>query len=153
MVSTLLPLSRGAVGGMPATASGTAAMGRGELGVWSVESAWSMRGEFGVWREWGELGVLAVWCGGDGGSGLDSVVGVVEAPAFAGDASKRAFKDLASSTRLEESITDTAPRQTKQQRLVKHEAPNAYGNTQKFGVQDVNSTTEVNSQINSKYRN
>jgi len=136
MVSTLLPLSRGAAGGVLATASGTATMGRGELGVWSVggeldvwsvEGTWSMRGEFGVWREWGELGVSAVWCGGDGGSGLDSVVGVVEAPAFAGDASKRAFKDFSSSTPLEESITDAAPRQTKQQRLVKHEVSNTYG--------------------------
>jgi len=127
MVSTLLPLSRGVVGGVPATASGTAAMGRGELEVWSVEGAWSMRGEFGVWREWEDLGVSAVWCGGDGGSGLDPVVGVVEALAFASDASKRAFKDLVSSTRLEESITDAAPRQTKQQRLVKHKVPNTYG--------------------------
>jgi len=65
-VSTLLPLSRRAVGGVLATANGTAAMGGGELGVWnvggelgvwsvggeldvwSVEGAWSMRGEFGV---------------------------------------------------------------------------------------------------------
>ena len=68
-MSTLLPLSRGAAGGVSATASGTATMGRGELGVWSVggeldvwsvEGTWSMRGEFGVWREWGELGVSAV---------------------------------------------------------------------------------------------
>jgi len=51
----------------------------------------------------------------------------MEAPAFPGDASKRAFKDLASSTRLEESITDAAIRQTKQQRLVKREVSNTYG--------------------------
>jgi len=92
-------------------------------------------------------------------------VGVVEAPAFAGDALKRTFKDLANSTRLEESITDAAPRQTKQQRLgpiiVKHEAPNTYSEAQKFGVkirtygqvQNMNSTTEANSQINDTYRN
>jgi len=54
MVSTLLPLSRGAIGGVPATTIGTAAMGGGDLGVWSVG------GEFGVCREWGELGVSAV---------------------------------------------------------------------------------------------
>ena len=54
------------MGGVLATANGTAAMGGGELGVWnvggelgvwsvggeldvwSVEGAWSMRGEFGV---------------------------------------------------------------------------------------------------------
>ena len=63
----------------------------------------------GVWylegmRRAGCFGSV-VWCCGDGGSGLDSVVGVVEAPTFAGDASRRAFKDLASSTRLEESNT------------------------------------------------
>ena len=120
-MSTLLPLSRGAVGGVPATASGTAAMGGGDLGVWSV------RGEFGVCREWGELGVSAMWRGGDGGSGLDSMTGIMEALAFPGDASKRVFRDLASSTRLEESITDAAPRQTKQQRLVKREVSNTYG--------------------------
>ena len=36
---------------------------------------------------------------------------------------------------------------------MKNEAPNAYGNTQKFEVQDVNSTTQANPQINNKYRN
>ena len=59
-MNTLLLLSRGVVGGVPATASGTTTMGRGELGVWnvggeldvwSVEGAWSMMGEFGIWRE------------------------------------------------------------------------------------------------------
>ena len=64
-MSTLLPLSRGAVGGVPATASGTAAMGGGDLGVGRV------RGEFGVCREWGELGVSATWGSGDGSSRLD----------------------------------------------------------------------------------
>jgi len=93
------------VGGVLATASGTAAMGGVELGVWSVEGSWSMRGELGVWREWVELGVSAVWSDDDGGSRLESVVGVLEAPAFAGVALRRAFKDLASSTRLEESNT------------------------------------------------
>jgi len=47
-------------------ASGSAAMGRGELGVWSVGGEWGVwavegvcdvGGEFGVWWEWGELGV------------------------------------------------------------------------------------------------
>jgi len=77
MVSTLLPLSRGAVGGVPTTGSGTAAMGGGDLGVWSE------RGEFGVCREWGELGVSAVWGSGDGGNRLDSMGEVLEAPPFA----------------------------------------------------------------------
>jgi len=40
---TLLPLSRGAGVGVRATASGTAAMGGGELGVWREG------GELGVW--------------------------------------------------------------------------------------------------------
>jgi len=99
-VSTLLPLSRGAVGGVPATASRTAAMGGGDLGVWSV------RGEFGVCREWGELGVSAVWGSGDGGNKLDCIGEVLEAPPFA---LKRAFKDLANSIHVAKSITDAAP--------------------------------------------
>jgi len=81
MVSTLLPLSRGAVGGVLATASGTATMGGGDLSVWRV------RGEFGVCREWGELGVSAAWGSGDGGNRLDWIGEVLEAPPFA---SKRA---------------------------------------------------------------
>ena len=68
-MSTLLPLSRGAVGGVLATASGTTTMGGGDLSVWSV------RGEFGVCREWGELGVSAVWGSGDGGNGGATLCG------------------------------------------------------------------------------
>jgi len=107
----------------------------GEFDVWSVEGAWSMRGEFGVWREWGELGVSVVWGDGDGGGRLDSVVGMLEAPAFA---LRRAFKDLVSSTRLEESITDAASDKPKNkgqnQYQVKHEASDTLGYAQKFGV-------------------
>ena len=102
-MSTLLPLSRGAVGGVPTTGSGTAAMGGGDLGVWSE------RGEFGVCREWGELGVSAVWGSGDGGNRLDSMGEVLEAPPFADFMSRRAFKDLASSIRVAKSIIDAAP--------------------------------------------
>ena len=76
-MSTLLPLSRGAVGGVPATASGAVAMGGGDLGVWRV------RGEFGVCREWGELGVSAVWGSGDGGNRLYWIGEVLKAPPFA----------------------------------------------------------------------
>jgi len=72
----------------------------GDLGVWRA------RGEFGVCREWGELGVSAVWGNGDGGNKLDWIGEVLEAPPFA---SKRAFKDLASSIRVAESITHAAP--------------------------------------------
>jgi len=57
--------------GALAAASGTAAMGSGELGVWSVGGEWDVwavegvcdvRGEFGVWWdgvwwEWGESDV------------------------------------------------------------------------------------------------
>jgi len=78
---------------LAATASGTAAIGGGELSVWI---------------EWGELGVWAVCGVGDGG-GLDSVMGVLEAPAFADVALGRAFKVLASAILLKESITDAAP--------------------------------------------
>ena len=66
-IRTPLPLSRGARMRLAATTSGTIAIGGGELGVW---------------REWGELDVWAVCGVGDGG-GLDSVMGVLEAPAFA----------------------------------------------------------------------
>jgi len=82
MVSTLFPLSTGAVGGVPATASGTATMGGGDLVVWRV------RGEFGVCMEWGELGVSTTWGSGDGGNKLDWIGEVLKAPPFA---SKRAF--------------------------------------------------------------
>ena len=54
MVSTPLPLSRGAGVGVLATASGTAAMGGGQLGVWRV---W---GELVVWAVCGEVEL----CGG-----------------------------------------------------------------------------------------
>jgi len=90
---TPLPLSRGAGVRLVATASGTAAIGGGELGVW---------------REWGELGVWAV-CGVGEGGRLDSVMGVLEAPAFPDVALGRALKVLASVIRLDESITDAAP--------------------------------------------
>jgi len=78
-------------------------MGGGDLGVWSE------RGEFGVCRERGELGVSAVWGSGDGGNRLGSMGEVLEAPPFADFASRRAFKDLASSTCVVGSITDAAP--------------------------------------------
>jgi len=48
------------VEGTLATASGTAAMGRGELGVWSVGGelgVWSVGGKLGVWSVGGELDV------------------------------------------------------------------------------------------------
>ena len=109
--------------GALAAASGTAAMGRGELGVWSVggeldvwavEGVCDVRGEFGVWWESGESGVSVEW---DGGDGLDWRGEVLEAPPFADFAPRRAFKDLANSTRIAESITDAAPKQTKQQKI------------------------------------
>jgi len=84
-------------------------MGRGELGVWSVggeldvwavEGVYDVRGEFGVWWERGELGVSVEWGGSDGGDGLDLRGEVLEAPAFADAAPRRAFKDLASSIRV-----------------------------------------------------
>ena len=71
MVSTPLPLSRGAGVEVLATASGTATIGGGELGVWRV---W---GELVVWVVCGEVGL----CGGS--EGVFSVMGVSEAPAFA----------------------------------------------------------------------
>ena len=78
-------------------------MGGGDLGVWSK------REEFGVCKDWGELGVSAVWGSGDGGNRLDSTGKVLEAPPFADFESRRAFKDLASSARVAGSITDAAP--------------------------------------------
>ena len=68
---TPLPLSRGAGVEVLAIASGTAAIGCGELGVWMV---W---GELVVWAVCGEAGL----CGGFGG--VFSVIEVSEAPAFA----------------------------------------------------------------------
>jgi len=96
-----LPLSRGAGAEVWGTASGTVAIGGGELGVW---------------RELGELGVWAVCGVGDGGR-LDSVMGVLEAPAFTDVALGRALKVLASVIRLDESITDAAPDKRKSKRL------------------------------------
>jgi len=85
-------LSRGAGADVWATASGTAAIGRVELGVWTV-------------------------CGvGDGGR-VGSAVGVLEAPAFADVALGRALKVLASAIRLDESITDAASDKQKNKRL------------------------------------
>jgi len=100
-MSRPFPFSRGAGVRLVATASGTAARGRGELGVW---------------REWGELGVWAVCGVGDGGR-VDSAVGMLEAPAFADVALGRALKALASAIRLDESITDAAPEKQKIKRL------------------------------------
>ena len=48
-------------------------------------------------------------CGVGEGGRLDSVMGVLEAPAFADVALGRALKVLASAICLEESITDAAP--------------------------------------------
>jgi len=105
--------------GALAAANGTAAIGRGEEGVWNVGGewgAWAVEGvsdegrEFGVW--WGELGVPEEWGGSDGGDELDSREEVMGAPAFAGCAPRRAFSDLANSALVAESITDAAPRQT-----------------------------------------
>ena len=97
MVSTPLPLLRGAGVGVLATASGTAAMGGGELGVWR---AW---GELVLWAVCGEVGL----CGGS--ERIFSVMGVSEAPAFADVALVRALKALASARRLDESITEATP--------------------------------------------
>jgi len=102
-------------------ASGTATMGRGEEGVWSVGGEWGVwamdgvckvRGEFGVWWEWGESGDSEEWDGSDDAGGLDLRGEVREAPAFVDVAPRRAFKDLANSALVAESITDAAPRQT-----------------------------------------
>jgi len=98
--STLFPLSRGAGAGDGATASGTAAMGGGEFGVWNV---WGLGGG----GEDGPSGVSVVDGVGeaDEGGRFGSALGVLEAPTFVA----RAFKALARVTRLAESITDTAP--------------------------------------------
>jgi len=97
--STLFPFSRGAGAGDEATASGTAAMGGGELGVWSV---WGLCGG----GEDGPSGVSVVVGVGevnDRGR-FGSAVGMVEAAAF----EARAFKAFARATLLDESITDPA---------------------------------------------
>jgi len=54
---------------------------------------------------------------------------VLEAPPFVDCALRRAFKDLANSALVAESITDAAPRQTSKQRLVRGEVSNVYGDT------------------------
>ena len=79
------------------------------MDVWAVEGVCDVRGEFGVWWEWGELGVSAVCGSSDDGDGLELRGEVLEAPAFADVVPRRAFKDLASSIRVAESITDAAP--------------------------------------------
>ena len=71
-----------------------------------------MRREFGVWWEWGEWGDSEDWDGNDDADGLDLRGEVREAPTFVDVTPRRAFKDLASSTLVAESITDVAPRQT-----------------------------------------
>jgi len=100
-----------------AATSGIVAMGRGELGVWSVGGEWGVWAVKGVCDERGEFGVLEEWGGSDGGDGLDLRGEVLEEPPFADFARRRAFKDLANSARVAESITDAAPKQTKQQKI------------------------------------
>ena len=123
---TPLPLSRGAEVEVLATASGTATIRGGELGVWRV---W---GELVVWAVCGEAGL----CGGF--EGVFSVIGVSEAPAFAEVALVRAFKALARARRLDESITEATPDKQKNKGLepipVKHEASDTHSYTQKFGA-------------------
>ena len=75
-----------------------------------MEGVSDERGEFGVW--WEELGVPEERGGNDGGDELDLRGEVMEAPAFADCASRRAFRDLANSALVAESIIDAAPRQT-----------------------------------------
>ena len=70
-----------------------------------------MWGELVVWAVGGEVGL----CGGS--EGVYSVIGVSEAPAFAAIALVRTFKALARARRLDESITEAAPRQAKEQRV------------------------------------
>jgi len=80
-------------------------------------------GELGVWRVWDELVVGAV-CGEFGlcgvSAGFLSAMEVSRAPAFAAVALVRAFKALARARRLDESITEAAPRQAKEQRVRTH---------------------------------
>jgi len=98
-------------------ASGTAAMGRGELGVWSVGGEWGVWAMEVVCDERGEFGVSEECGGSDGGDGLDLRGEVREAPPFADFTPRRDFKDLANSARVAESNTDVAPKQTKQQKI------------------------------------
>ena len=84
----------------------------GEWGVWAMEGVSDVRGEFSVWWECGESGDSAEWDGSDDASGLDLRGEVLGAPPFADCAPRRAFKDLANSALVAESITDAAPRQT-----------------------------------------
>jgi len=76
-----------------------------------VEGVSDERGEFGVW--WGELGVPEERGGSDGGDELDLRGEVMEAPSFVDCTPRRAFKDLANSALVAESITDVVPRQTR----------------------------------------
>ena len=107
--NTLFPMSRGAGTGDEATASGTAAMGGGELGVGSV---WGLRGG----GEDGPSGVSVVVGVGEGeDSGrFGSAAGAEEAPALV---ARAAFGAFAKTILLEESITDPTFRQTKEQKL------------------------------------
>ena len=139
--STLFPLSRGAGAGDEATASGTAAMGGGELGVWSV---WGLRGG-------GEDGPSGVSVGVGVGKGEDSgrfgsAVGVVEAPALGA----QAFNAFARTILLDESITDLAFRETKEQRLKPHQAKHKASVTHK--AHNVNPTTNAVIQIHKARR-
>ena len=104
--NTLFPLSRGVGAGDEAIASGTAAMGGGELGVWSV---WGLRGG----GEDGPSGVSVVFGVGEGEDDVrvGSAAGVLEAPALA---ARAAFSAFAKTILVEESITDPTSRQTKE---------------------------------------
>jgi len=77
-----------------------------------MEGVCDVRGECGVWWEWGESGDSAEWDGSDDAGGLDLRGEVLEAPPFVDCAPRRSFKDLANSALVAESITDAAPRQT-----------------------------------------
>ena len=64
---------------------------------------------------------------------------VLEAPPFADFAPRRAFKDLAFKdlaklARVAESITDAAPKQTKQQKISYREVSNAEGDAWKHRI-------------------
>jgi len=139
--STLFPLPRGAGAGDEATASGTAAMGGGELGVWSV---WGLCGG----REDGRSGVSVVVGVGEGkDSGrFGSAVGVVVVPALG----VRAFNAFARTILLDESITDPAFRQIKEQKLKPHQAKHKASVTHK--AQSVDPTTNTVIQIHKARR-
>jgi len=92
---TPLPLSRGAGAGVQAAARGTAAMGGGELVVWRL------CGESVVVAVFRELGL---WGASEGAS---------RAPTFPAIALLILFSFLANAKRLDESITEATPQQTK----------------------------------------